>query len=68
MEEKTMFTELTLTEMNEIDGGNPILTFAKRVLEKILLDEAVKAVKSAYNELKDPNHYIGKPDYRTWLN
>jgi bacteriocin-like protein len=67
-----MFKELTITEMNGIDGGNAIIDFctdvAKAVVKKIAVDTIYKGIKTVYERITDPNHYIGKPDYRTWLN
>jgi hypothetical protein len=63
-----MFTELTLTEINEIDGGGPVIDFFKDVFQEIVVDTVVEGLKCAYKELSRPERYIGKPDYRTWLN
>jgi hypothetical protein len=58
-----MFTELTLTEMNEIDGGG-----IKEIVEGIFIEVIIKCAEAAYKELSRRERYIGKPDYRTWLN
>ncbi|MGV8981623.1 class IIb bacteriocin, lactobin A/cerein 7B family [Clostridium sp.] len=56
----TELTTLKDDELEEINGG-----FWPAFAAGYALTEVINYGRT---EMSDPNHYLGKPDYRTWLN